>query len=140
MIDVKEKLAETIEAIEVLKQLGIPIPEEATEMKEIFERCVTAEELVRSACCIAERRGEVTHWGRFIDSVKAAGLNGVTARTYRVLPSDVQDAERLRDAISAAVRGIRAELADETQGAGETLGKIDIRVDELATVLSVSAG
>lgn len=47
------------------------------------------EELLRSACCIAERKGKDTHWGRFVESVKLVGLNGVTARTYRVLESDV---------------------------------------------------
>lgn len=46
------------------------------------------EELLRSACAIAERQGEGTHWDRFIASVKQAGLNGVTARTYRILPGD----------------------------------------------------
>lgn len=46
------------------------------------------EELVRSACAIAERQGAETAWSRFVASVQSVGLNGVTARTYRVLPSD----------------------------------------------------
>lgn len=46
-------------------------------------------ELLRSACAIAERRGDGTNWDRFIASVHKLGLNGVTARTYRLLPSDV---------------------------------------------------
>src|SRR6478736_329787 len=50
------------------------------------DRIKELEALVRSACAIAERRGESTHWERFVASVKAAGLSGVTARTYRVLP------------------------------------------------------
>lgn len=54
----------------------------------------------------------------------------------------IQERDALRGAIDKATRGIRAELADETQGPDETLGKIDMRVDELASVLpmSVSAG
>lgn len=47
-----------------------------------------AKDLLRSACCIAERKGEGTAWERFIASVHKLGLSGVTARTYRVLPSD----------------------------------------------------
>lgn len=46
------------------------------------------EELVRSACAIADRQGEGTAWERFKESVHAVGLNGVTTRTYRLLPSD----------------------------------------------------
>ena len=46
-------------------------------------------DLLRSACAIAERKGEKTHWDRFVHSVNQLGLNGVTARTYKVLPSDV---------------------------------------------------
>jgi hypothetical protein len=48
------------------------------------------EELVRSACAIAERKGASTAWDRFTASAGALGLNGVTARTYRVLPSDAE--------------------------------------------------
>lgn len=46
------------------------------------------EELLRSACAIAERKGEGTHWERFLNSAAALGINGITARTYRVLPTD----------------------------------------------------
>src|SRR4051812_28943588 len=46
------------------------------------------EELLRSACCIAERQGEGTAWGRFIESIHKVGIGGVTARTYRILPTD----------------------------------------------------
>jgi len=54
------------------------------------------EELVRSACAIAERKGEHTHWGRFINSVNQAGLNGVTARVYRILESDLSQRQDQR--------------------------------------------
>ena len=52
------------------------------------ERDEQMAELLRSACAIADRQGEGTHWRRFGDSIRALGLNGITARTYRVLPSD----------------------------------------------------
>jgi hypothetical protein len=50
----------------------------------------TLEDLLRSACAIADRKGEGTAWERFAASIHAVGLNGVTARTYRILPSDEQ--------------------------------------------------
>lgn len=52
------------------------------------ERTQKMAELLCSACAIAERKGVDTDWDRFAASVHKLGLNGVTARTYRVLPSD----------------------------------------------------
>ena len=49
------------------------------------------EELLRSARCIAERKGEGTHWERFSNSIGELGIGSITARTYRVLPSDTED-------------------------------------------------
>lgn len=54
------------------------------------ERERELEELVRSACAIADRKGEATAWDRFTASARALGLNGVTARTYRILPSEAE--------------------------------------------------
>jgi hypothetical protein len=54
------------------------------------ERERELEELLRSACAIAERKGAGTAWDRFAASVRSVGLNGITARTYRVLPTDPQ--------------------------------------------------
>jgi hypothetical protein len=49
------------------------------------------EELLRSARCIAERKGEGTHWERFSESIAKLGIGSVTARTYRVLPMDTEN-------------------------------------------------
>lgn len=46
------------------------------------------EDLIRSACAIAERKGFGTAWERYIASANNVGLNGITARTYRILQSD----------------------------------------------------
>lgn len=46
------------------------------------------EDLLRSACAIADRQGEGTAWERFANSIRDVGLNGITARTYRILPTD----------------------------------------------------
>lgn len=52
------------------------------------ERDKELEELLRSACAIADRNGESTAWERFGNAIRKVGLSGITARTYRVLPSD----------------------------------------------------
>ncbi len=72
--------------LEIINKLYLELSQIATAKTK---RELELEELLRSACAIAERHGEGTHWGRFIDSVNQAGLNGVTARTYRVLESDL---------------------------------------------------
>jgi len=46
------------------------------------------EELLTSAAAIAGRRGVGTAWERFGASIRAEGIGQITARTYRVLPSD----------------------------------------------------
>lgn len=72
--------------LETINKLYLELSQVATAKTK---RELELEELLRSACCIAERNGEGTHWGRFADSIRQKGLNGVTARTYRVLESDV---------------------------------------------------
>lgn len=67
------------------------------------ERETELESLLRSACAIAERRGIGTAWARFVANVHAIGLNGVTARTYRVLPSDGAAGEPTFDRTTALV-------------------------------------
>ena len=54
-------------------------------------------ELLHSAHAIAERRGADTAWERFAGSIRALGIGPVTARTYRVLPSDTEDALPMPD-------------------------------------------
>lgn len=46
------------------------------------------EELLRSAHAIAVRRGTGTAWDRFAASIAQLGIGAVTARTYRLLPTD----------------------------------------------------
>jgi hypothetical protein len=44
--------------------------------------------LLESARIIARRRGEQTAWDRFDARLANAGIGGVTARPFKVLPSD----------------------------------------------------
>lgn len=46
-------------------------------------------ELLRSAYVIADRKGAETAWDRFKASIANTGLNGTTARTYRILPDEL---------------------------------------------------
>lgn len=71
--------------LEIINKLYLELSQITTAKSN---REMELEELIRSACAIAERKGESTHWGRFISSVNRAGLNGVTARTYRMLEGD----------------------------------------------------
>ena len=78
---------------------GVPVHHYTKAMDSLFlelsrlfnakiQREAELEDLLRSACAIAERKGEGTAWERFLASAAELGINGVTARTYRVLPSD----------------------------------------------------
>ena len=64
-----------------------------TESDLIFARTLERElaavrDLLRSAHAIAERKGERTAWDRFAASCLKLGVGAVTARTYKILPSD----------------------------------------------------
>jgi hypothetical protein len=48
-------------------------------------------QLLHSAHAIAERKGEDVHWERFAASIAKVGIGPVTARTYRILPSDREE-------------------------------------------------
>lgn len=61
----------------------------AARIPALMERIVVLEDLLRSARCIAERKGEGTAWERFSASIGAVGIGSITARVYRVLPDDV---------------------------------------------------
>jgi hypothetical protein len=55
------------------------------------DRIEELQELLRSAHAIADRKGEETHWERFAAGIAKVGIGPVTARTYRILPSDRRD-------------------------------------------------
>lgn len=55
---------------------------------ELQARIETLEDLLLSAGAIATRKGEGTHWERFKNELRANGIGNITARTFRILPSD----------------------------------------------------
>lgn len=48
------------------------------------------EDLLVSVRAVAARKGDSTAWERLDKSIADLGIGSVTARTYRVLPSDVE--------------------------------------------------
>lgn len=48
------------------------------------------EDLLTSARCIAQRKGVDTHWERFDAQIAKAGIGSVTAKVFKVLPSDLE--------------------------------------------------
>lgn len=49
------------------------------------------QDLLNSAMAIANRKGEDTAWIRFQDRLVDVGISGITARTFKRLPSDDED-------------------------------------------------
>ena len=47
------------------------------------------EDLLTSARAIAERKGDDVNWERFSEQIKKRGIGAITARTFRILPSDL---------------------------------------------------
>jgi len=72
------------------------------------------------------------------ESAKYQNLWDHTGDAYEQFEKVADDYLRLRAEIEKAVRGIRGELQDQTQGTAETFGKIDMRIDELATCLDLA--
>jgi len=71
--------------LETINKLYLELSQIATAKTK---RETELEQLLQSAAAIATRKGEETHWVRFLTSLHAAGISPITPRTYRVLPSD----------------------------------------------------
>lgn len=85
----RETLRECVDGLRMLGEL-IQKAEATIAANPKTLREAALEELLRSACAIANRQGAATAWERFLESAKQLGINGITARTYRVLPSDLE--------------------------------------------------
>lgn len=56
--------------------------------RSLQQRVEELEELLISARCIAKRQGEQTHWERFDNAIARAGIGNITAKVFKILPSD----------------------------------------------------
>ena len=54
-------------------------------------REIELEDLLISARAIAEREGRDTAWARFSKRLFDAGIGRITAKTFKVLPGDVEE-------------------------------------------------
>ena len=80
----RETLRECADTLRMLADANVaPTPPTAREKR--------MEELLMSAAAIAGRRGVDVAWDRFAASIRDEGIGAITARTYRVLPSDRED-------------------------------------------------
>jgi hypothetical protein len=77
----RETLRECADMLRMLAAANVAPAEPSAREKRL-------EELLTSAAAIAGRRGADTAWERFVASCRAEGVGQITARTYRVLPSD----------------------------------------------------
>lgn len=54
------------------------------------KRISVLEDLLSSAYNIANRNGENTHWERFAGQLHINGIRPITAKTFKILPSDIE--------------------------------------------------
>ncbi len=83
----RETLRECADMLRMLAAANVAPAEPSAREKRL-------EELLTSAAAIAGRRGADTAWERFVVSCRAEGVGQITARTYRLLPSDQQGCPR----------------------------------------------
>lgn len=74
--------------LETINKLYLELSQIATAKTA---RELELEDLLTSARAIAERDGKDTHWRRFSDRIAKMGIGSITPRTFRILPSDVEN-------------------------------------------------
>ena len=57
---------------------------------KLQKRVAVLEDLLSSAYNIANRNGEHTHWERFAGQLHINGISPITAKTFKILPSDTE--------------------------------------------------
>lgn len=67
-----------------------------TELR-LLERIDHLTDLLRSAHAIARRNGEGTAWVRFAEKLSSEGIGSVTARVFKVLPSDNSEDQQFKE-------------------------------------------
>ena len=60
----------------------------AERVPVLMNRIQELEDLLRSARCIAQRKGADTAWERYDAAIGSMGIGSITARVYKVLPDD----------------------------------------------------
>lgn len=59
-------------------------------IQHALDRIDELTDVLTSARCIADRQGADTAWARFSERIGALGIGSVTAKVFKVLPSDLE--------------------------------------------------
>jgi hypothetical protein len=69
-----------------------PKPPLSRPVKPTYEQLeaeiVELTDVLRSAHCIAERKGERTNWARFADRIKKLGIGSITSKVFVLLEGE----------------------------------------------------
>ena len=69
---------------------GLMMERAANEITSLRTRITELEDLLSSARVICQREGKETAWERFDRQIAKHYIGAVTAKTFRILPSDVE--------------------------------------------------
>jgi hypothetical protein len=65
-------------------------PKDQAAIQYAVDHIAELKDVLISARCIAERRGAETAWERFSERIGKLGIGSVTAKVFKVLPSDLE--------------------------------------------------
>lgn len=110
-----------------------PVAVIALKNAELNNRVCVLEDLLSSAYAIANRNGSDTHWPRFASQLHINGISPITAKTFKVLPSDIDystapPAENLIAELVEALEKAREKLQIECGGNREYKGGVPTQV------------
>ena len=83
-----------------------PVSVLALKNTELSRRIDVLEDLLSSAYTIANRKGIDTHWFRFCSQLHVNGISPVTAKTFKILPSDPEYTAQQPDIVAELVKAL----------------------------------
>ncbi len=90
---------------------GEPVAVLALKNTELSKRVAVLEDLLSSAYTIANRKGIDTHWFRFAAQLHINGISQVTAKTFKILPSDPEYTTTQPDIVAELVKALEETVA-----------------------------
>lgn len=71
--------------LETINRLYLELSQVATAKTK---RELELEDILTSVREVCSRKGEDVHWGRLDNRIASLGIGNITAKTFRILPSD----------------------------------------------------
>jgi len=71
---------------------GLMMNRAADEIEALRKRQATLVDILESVRVVCQREGAETAWARLDARIAKEGIGAITAKTFRVLPSDLDDA------------------------------------------------